>query len=673
MIQAKTPIVKKPQQTVKKQSEFFVVSNNIIPLRRYTHDSISRLEENPTEIVVSKTQVKKLIVQHKQTNPISKFFKRVSRYLTNLERFLRDAQKLYRISIVQKKILLFSEKTEQALRVFRAKRMLKEMKEGEEKAEKKRLAVDLGKDDNLAGLLAIALGISAAQSVSQMFGPPTQIYGDVVGKGEFVIDETETEAPAWIPFPKGTTGLVFTSGYKMRWGRPHKGIDIASATVGKPIITPITGVVTAAGWDSGGYGYKVIVKSGQLEMLFGHLMDQPPVRTGQNVKAGTVIGYLGSTGRSTGPHLHWEVIVNGSHVDPSAWTKSNPPGTSTAGATTKLNAKPMEPPNHPSRKGGKVRHDFDGRVKNNESEGGINFSRKIMIGEAGVEFRIPMSQMPLFVQAMMEEKIRSMNPLYQVSQGFESNIKTSSATAETTFASGGIAGTPEFWKIVAIASREDSLHPQGQADVAQSLYNRSAIGSYPGGKDISKIITAPGQYQPTFTNPAAWNSIKDKKSAIAAAGKGAGPIDMALKSITDPSLQREAQRFVGGRTDFMGESQKPNMKPGDITRGKNHNFFGWFYDARLPKPAPIPSSVKSVAAVKPQPKSKPKAKELNLIDKFILWINPPKSQKVSLNQIDGSTQMQVVNDYQNELVLDNDIVDITFLYKPTVKVPAEIA
>jgi hypothetical protein len=167
-------------------------------------------------------------------------------------------------------------------------------------------------------------------------------------------------------------------------------------------------------------------------------------------------------------------------------------------------------------------------------------------------------------------------------------------------------GSAEFWKIAALASKEDSLNPQGQADVAQSLYNRAAIGSYPGGKSISAIITSPGQYQPTFNNAGKWNAIKDRQSAAAATGN-AQKVDMAARSITNPNLQREAQKFVGGRTDFMGESQKPYMKPGDITRGKGYNFHGWFYDARLPKAAAVPKMVSTQTRVtasttKPAPK-----------------------------------------------------------------------
>jgi hypothetical protein len=169
-------------------------------------------------------------------------------------------------------------------------------------------------------------------------------------------------------------------------------------------------------------------------------------------------------------------------------------------------------------------------------------------------------------------------------------------TGEKSTASYSAGGSADFWKIAAISAKEDTLHSQGQSDVAQTLYNRVAIGSYPGGKDIGSIITAEGQYQPTFGNAMKWKAIRDRKSAIAAVGSSK-LIDMAATSISHPTLQREAAKFVAGRTDFQGESQKPYMKPGDVTRGKNHNFFGWFYDAKLPKPAPVPKSVSSQTRV----------------------------------------------------------------------------
>lgn len=173
-------------------------------------------------------------------------------------------------------------------------------------------------------------------------------------------------------------------------------------------------------------------------------------------------------------------------------------------------------------------------------------------------------------------------------------LQKSKSIGNTTSAESGVSvnAPPEFWQIAAISAKEDSMNPQGQADVAQSIYNRAKVGSYPGGKNILRIITAPGQYQPTFKNPGAWGAIRDKRSAIAAVGSQT-LVEKAARSITNPKLQTEAQRFIGGRTDFQGESQKKYMQAGDITRGKNHNFFGWFYDARLAKPAPV---IKAVAS-----------------------------------------------------------------------------
>jgi hypothetical protein len=180
---------------------------------------------------------------------------------------------------------------------------------------------------------------------------------------------------------------------------------------------------------------------------------------------------------------------------------------------------------------------------------------------------------------IIEDPVGVIDRWRQIAQG--SNSKLSS------FVSGG---TADFWKIAALASKEDSLNPQGQADVAQALYNCAAIGSYPGGRSIGAIITAPGQFEPTFHNTESWAAICDRKSAIVAAGN-AQKVDMAVRSITNSSLQKEAQKFVGGRTDFMGETQKKHMKPGDVTRGRGYNFHGWFYDAKLPKPAPVPKVV----------------------------------------------------------------------------------
>lgn len=96
--------------------------------------------------------------------------------------------------------------------------------------------------------------------------------------------------------------------------RLHTGIDIDGDT-GDPIKAAAGGTVVSAGWQ-GGYGKCVIVvHSGGLATLYGH-MSQIKVSAGQSVKKGQVIGKVGSTGYSTGPHLHFEVRVNGDCVDP---------------------------------------------------------------------------------------------------------------------------------------------------------------------------------------------------------------------------------------------------------------------------------------------------------------------------------------------------------------------
>ena len=97
----------------------------------------------------------------------------------------------------------------------------------------------------------------------------------------------------------------------------HQGIDIA-ADMGAPIVATADGVVTAAGWN-GGYGNMVDVDhGGGIVTRYGHA-SALAVTVGQQVRRGEVIAYVGSTGRSTGPHVHYEVRVNGAPVNPAGY------------------------------------------------------------------------------------------------------------------------------------------------------------------------------------------------------------------------------------------------------------------------------------------------------------------------------------------------------------------
>lgn len=130
---------------------------------------------------------------------------------------------------------------------------------------------------------------------------------------------TAKAKPAWVhPMP----GATVTSCFGMRWGVLHAGIDLAM-----PADTPIraagAGTVVAAGWAYPGYGISVVVDHGNGFLTHYAHQSRTAVQVGDRVAAGQVIGYEGSTGDSTGPHLHFEVH-NGlwNQVDPAPWMRS---------------------------------------------------------------------------------------------------------------------------------------------------------------------------------------------------------------------------------------------------------------------------------------------------------------------------------------------------------------
>ncbi|MBS0481650.1 MAG: M23 family metallopeptidase [Proteobacteria bacterium] len=123
-----------------------------------------------------------------------------------------------------------------------------------------------------------------------------------------------------IPSRMPVNGAALTSGYGMRWHpvlggrRNHKGVDLAEP-VGTPVYATADGVVSRADWFSS-YGLFISLEHGaEIQTRYGHL-SRLNVAAGQAVHKGDLIGYVGSTGRSTGPHLHYEVRIAGNAVNP---------------------------------------------------------------------------------------------------------------------------------------------------------------------------------------------------------------------------------------------------------------------------------------------------------------------------------------------------------------------
>jgi murein DD-endopeptidase MepM/ murein hydrolase activator NlpD len=109
-------------------------------------------------------------------------------------------------------------------------------------------------------------------------------------------------------------GSYISSRFGMRNGRPHEGTDFA-APMGTAIYASAAGQVINSGW-SGGYGNMILIDHGNgLKTLYGHC-SKVMVSTGQWVKQGELIGKVGNTGHSTGPHLHYEVLSNGVPKNP---------------------------------------------------------------------------------------------------------------------------------------------------------------------------------------------------------------------------------------------------------------------------------------------------------------------------------------------------------------------
>jgi len=194
------------------------------------------------------------------------------------------------------------------------------------------------------GLGAVALALTSTPAMANETATATQITGAIdtaraapaTGDREFTelfaswrsMDRTGIAAPA----PMGSVNVpsrmpleraTLTSDYGMRTHpvlggrRNHKGIDLAAPS-GTPVYASADGVVGKAEWFSSYGNYIQIEHGGEMETRYAHLSGYA-VTAGEQVRKGQLIGYVGTTGRSTGPHLHYEVRVAGEAVDPTPY------------------------------------------------------------------------------------------------------------------------------------------------------------------------------------------------------------------------------------------------------------------------------------------------------------------------------------------------------------------
>ncbi|WP_294394844.1 M23 family metallopeptidase [uncultured Sphingomonas sp.] len=140
------------------------------------------------------------------------------------------------------------------------------------------------------------------------------------------LDSISSQGVMSVPSAKPVAEATYTSGYGVRSdpfrgsAAMHAGIDLA-APIGTPVYATADGIVSRSEW-SGGYGNLVEINHGKgLQTRFGHL-SRALVHAGDRVKRGQMIAMMGSTGRSTGSHLHYEVRIDGYAVNPVPFLQS---------------------------------------------------------------------------------------------------------------------------------------------------------------------------------------------------------------------------------------------------------------------------------------------------------------------------------------------------------------
>ena len=656
MLKAKTKMIERDSEAF--ASEVFAVADNITPIAIASVDSILKLENVEDLQVVPEKKVKQLIIENKSTNPLSKFFVRLGTYLDSMENFLSEMHSNYLKAIEQKKSLHSLEDSDQKQKTSRAKRTAR------------KLAVNKAIDsifsggpsgnltDNMLGIMAanfLKAGFEdriADQAESIVIVPYKPVAGQLKAKGE-----TEDEF---------VSGYKLTSAYGHRWGRMHGGVDIG-VPIGTMFALKKKSIVKYVGYQnpddpSEGYGLLVDAWVPSLNKMFrfAHL-SEVGVKVNDTVDAGKVLGKSGNTGLSTGPHFHIEV--------------------------------------HPE-----VRPDYGGEnpmpyidyviagdeMMEQKSEGSIERVGRVLVGEAGPEFVIKMSQMPIFAQLMMEEKIKSLNPLYNPPYGRFDNlgIERQSGFTNTMMAAGGITINNNH-RIA--AKRLTSYFP-----TAEPFHIAAAMGNFqteaPGLKpNTYQMDDGPGRGIAQWEiihpgNPTGrWNTAEKKY----------GP--NVINSLEDQLKFVKWEMDTGHQIPDGEGGTRPNLpwgngakrewlKSKDVTEATENFMVGYespsvsHWTQRLANAMSFLEQMPNMlgrTTRRTETQLERNQRERNTMDASEFFgtkqyrldeipgrVNLQSSNR--LNSIPGNEQMQIANETQEQFSLDNVKGQIIALYQPTV-------
>ena len=624
-------------------SEVFAVADNITPIAIASVDSILKLEDTEDLQVVPEQKVKQLIVENKSTNPTSKFFVRLGTYLDSMENFLSEMHSNYMNAIEQKKSIYQTEETDQDQRTHRSKSTAKKLSD-QRRSNLPKPFGDIGSD--ILGLIVL----NSLGGVDNVMGggeiqivPYTPVAGQLVAKGE--TDPTQGD--------KGyVSGYPLTSLYGWRWGRMHGGVDIG-VPVGTKFALKEDAVIKFVGWQdpndaTKGYGLLVDawVPSIKKMFRFGHL-SSVAVKDGETVKAGSVLGASGNTGLSTGPHFHIEVH---SQVT-SAYGGDDP--------------MPY------------IDYVIAGEDVQQRSEGSIERVGRVMVGEAGTEFVVPMSQMPIFAELMMEEKIKSLNPYYVSDRGVIDDIgfKKQSGFTNTMMAAGGITINNNH-RIT--AKRLTSYFP-----TAEPIHIAAAMGNFeteaPGLKpDTYQYGGGPGRGIAQWETPGRWDT----------AVKMYGPnvINSLENQLKFVKWEMDTAHVINGSPNLpWGYAAKKEWLKSDDISSATENFMEGYESPGVPHWTQRLANAVYFLDQMPKMLGKPKTPpvpptatndevqrqiEKNLRDRNTMspedFFGTKPVFSSSLNSIPGNEQMQIANETQEQFSLGDVKGEIVALYQPTV-------